>query len=92
MTRVHLVISGRVQGVFFRQSSMSFAELNAVDGWVRNRPDGTVEVVAQGSSDDVERFVEWCRKGPEMAKVTSIERTDAEPVSMPVGFYVRPTA
>ena len=41
---------------------------------------------------DVERFVEWCRKGPEMAKVSSIERTDAEPVSMPVGFYVRPTA
>ena len=92
MTRVHLVISGRVQGVFFRQSSVNFAASNAVDGWVRNRPDGTVELVAQGAGDDVERFVDWCRKGPEMANVTSVERTYAEPVTMPMGFHVRPTA
>ena len=92
MKRVHLVITGRVQGVYFRQSSMEFAQANDVGGWVRNRLDGTVELVAQGTEDAVARFVQWCHEGPSLALVKSVERTDADPVSMPEGFNVRPTA
>ena len=92
MKRVHLVISGRVQGVYFRQSALEFAQSIGVDGWVRNRLDGTVEAVAQGSSKDVERFVAWCHDGPDLAQVSSIDRSDGEAVSMPGGFNVRPTA
>jgi len=91
MKRVHLVISGRVQGVYFRQSSLEFAAGMGLDGWVRNRPDGTVELVAQGSSEDLERLVKWCHVGPTAAKVSALERTDAEPVSLPAGFHIRPT-
>ena len=91
MKRVHLVISGRVQGVYFRQSSLEFARAIGMDGWVRNRPDGTVELVAQGASKGIERLVKWCHGGPAAAKVMSVERTDAEPVSLPAGFHIRPT-
>jgi len=91
MMRIHLVISGRVQGVYFRQSSLEIARSNSLDGWVRNRPDGTVELVAQGTREAIERLVVWCQAGPEAAQVTSIERTDAEPVLLPTGFHIRPT-
>jgi len=92
MKRVHLIISGRVQGVFFRQSALDLAQSIGLDGWVRNRLDGTVEAVAQGSGDEVERFVTWCHHGPEFAHVGGVDRTDAEAVPMPGGFNVRPTA
>ena len=92
MKRVHLVISGRVQGVFYRQSAMDLAQSIGLDGWVRNRLDGTVEAVAQGTGDEVERFVAWCHQGPNLAQVNGVDRTDAEAVSMPGGCNVRPTA
>mgnify|MGYP006182929439 CR=1 FL=1 len=91
MSRVHLSIRGRVQGVYFRQSAKQQAESLGVRGWVRNRSDGTVETVAQGEVDAVELFVSWCHSGPDHAVVSAVERRDSEPVVLPEGFDVRPS-
>jgi acylphosphatase len=91
MTRVHIVVFGHVQGVFFRQSTKKKAQEVGVRGWVRNRPDGTVEIVAEGSIETVDRLATWCHHGPEMARVERVERVDEEPVGLPEGFDVRPT-
>ena len=91
MTRVHLIVSGHVQGVFFRQSTKNIARTIGLQGWVRNRSDGTVEIVAEGALEDVDRLVEWCEKGPETARVERVDRVDEAPVGLPEGFYVRPT-
>lgn len=74
--RVHLVIEGRVQGVWFRDSTRRQAQSLGVSGWVRNLPDGRVEVLAEGETDRVERFVDWCHKGPKAAHVTRVIRDD----------------
>jgi acylphosphatase len=91
MTRVHMVIYGHVQGVFFRQSTKRKAESVGVSGWVRNRTDGTVEVVAEGPIAAVDRLASWCEQGPEMARVDCVDRVDEEPAGVPEGFDVRPT-
>tara|TARA_B100000530_G_C15694903_1_gene383629 strand:- start:310 stop:588 length:279 start_codon:yes stop_codon:yes gene_type:complete len=91
MTRVHLIVSGHVQGVFFRQSTKSIARTIGLQGWVRNRTDGTVEIVAEGALEDVNKLVEWCEKGPETARVERVDRVDEVPVGLPEGFDVRPT-
>lgn len=66
---VNIIIHGRVQGVFFRASAKEMALELCLKGWVRNMPDGTVEVHIEGSPDALNLFIEWCRKGPSMAKV-----------------------
>lgn len=91
MIRVHLVVHGRVQGVYFRQSSAEEAGRLEVRGWVRNRRDGTVEAVVEGARAQVDAFVAWCRRGPPMAVVTQLDLTESEPVGLPEGFDVRPT-
>ena len=75
-TTLHLVIHGRVQGVFFRDSMRREAQNLAVAGWVRNRSDGTVEAVVQGEPAAVDAIVRWARRGPEHAQV---ERVEIEP-------------
>jgi acylphosphatase len=74
---LHLVIHGRVQGVFFRESMRQQADLLGVTGWARNRADGTVEAVIQGSADSVGKLLEWARRGPPLAKVTRIDQEAA---------------
>lgn len=86
--RRRLLISGRVQGVFFRDRCRRQAAASGVAGWVRNLPDGRVEVVAEGATEEVERLVSWCREGPRGASVTSVEVVD-EPVEGLQGFFVR---
>ena len=71
--RVHVFVSGKVQGVFFRSGTKEMAEYLGLSGWVRNLADGRVEAVFEGNKDDVAKMVMWCRKGPESAKVTGIE-------------------
>lgn len=71
--RVHLYVSGRVQGVFFRSNTRRRALELGLTGWVRNLPDGRVEVVAEGEEARVEEFVKWCRRGPPRAAVTGLE-------------------
>lgn len=72
----HLIIYGRVQGVFFRQSMQREAQYQAISGWVRNRSDGAVEAVVQGEPGAVEAMVRWAKRGPERAQV---ERVDIAP-------------
>ena len=73
MERVHLIIRGRVQGVFFRAHTIREAKRLGLTGFVRNRPDGTVEAVAEGPREGLEQFVAWCRRGPELAHVEDVE-------------------
>jgi len=72
MVRAHITIKGRVQGVSFRASTVETALALGVGGWVRNNPDGSVEAVLEGEETAVKRLVEWCRKGPPMARVEQL--------------------
>jgi acylphosphatase len=72
-TRVHVFVSGRVQGVFFRQKTKQQAESFGVTGWVRNLPDGRVEAVFEGEEETVKALVEYCHHGPSYARVTNID-------------------
>lgn len=88
MVRRHLWVSGRVHGVGFRVSCLHEANSLGVSGWVRNLPDGRVEVVAEGELDAVEQFVDWCYQGPPMARVTAV-KAQSEPPEGTAGFSVR---
>lgn len=70
--RIHVIISGRVQGVFFRSETKNFADFLGLLGWVKNRPDGKVEALFEGSMDKVNKMISWCRKGPSGAKVLAV--------------------
>jgi acylphosphatase len=73
------LVSGRVQGVFFRDDCRREAVSAGVAGWVRNRPDGRVEAVFEGEPDAVYRLVSWCRTGPPSARVSEVEVFSEEP-------------
>ncbi len=79
--RARAVVHGRVQGVFYRDRCRTEAQRLGVRGWVRNRPDGTVEVVAEGPRDRVDQFLSWCGQGPPRASVTGIDVTDEVPAA-----------
>lgn len=89
--RARVLVSGKVQGVFFRDSTKKEADLRDVSGWVRNLRDGRVEAVFEGDARAVDAMVAWCRTGPPMARVAGVERHD-EPDEGLVGFAIRPTA
>lgn len=88
MIRRRVVVDGRVQGVFFRETCRRQADAVGVAGEVRNLPDGRVEAVFEGPAEAVERMVAWCRTGPPAAVVTSLEVRDERPTGA-VGFRVR---
>jgi len=81
-------VSGRVQGVFFRESCQEQAQLAGVDGWVRNLADGRAEAVLEGSAATVDRVVAWCHEGPRRARVDRVEVVDETPIGER-GFRVR---
>ena len=72
MVRYRVLISGRVQGVFFRDSCRRLAQQHGVAGWVRNLPDGRVEAVFEGPARDVQRLLDWARHGPRLAVVSDV--------------------
>ena len=72
-SRAYVLISGRVQGVFFRENTKKQARDLGITGWVRNLPTGQVEAVFEGDKDKIEKIINWAKKGPVLAKVESIE-------------------
>jgi acylphosphatase len=86
--RQRMIVSGTVQGVFFRANTLRKAKELQVLGWVRNLADGRVEIVAEGAPDAVDALVSWARHGPPTATVTSVEVHD-EPVRGESVFRVR---
>lgn len=82
-------VRGRVQGVWFRASARDEALGLGLAGWVRNCPDGSVELLARGPREAVDRLVEWCRRGPPGARVDAVERVDEAPAGRLVGFEIR---
>lgn len=88
MRRVRVVVSGHVQGVFFRDTLSREASAAGAGGWVRNREDGTVEAVFEGDPEVVERMIELCRRGSPEAEVSGVEVEEAEPEGVE-GFTVR---
>lgn len=76
VTTKHLLVHGRVQGVFYRESMRQRALRLGVTGWVRNRIDGSVEAVVQGEASAVAEMIEWARRGPSEANVTTVQIAD----------------
>ena len=73
MTRAELIIRGRVQGVFYRQSTREAAIRLGLTGWTRNNPDGSVATVFEGEKQQIDQAITWCRQGPPAARVTEVE-------------------
>ena len=88
LSRAHVRIAGRVQRVGFRFATMLEAEARDVRGWVRNLPDGRVEVVAEGAPPAVTGLVDWCRTGPRHARVFDVDVAWESPRDEPPGFHV----
>jgi acylphosphatase len=87
-TRARVVVRGLVQGVSFRIATRDRARSRGVAGWVRNRADGAVEAVFEGTEEDVQSLVYWCRRGPSGAVVESVE-VEWEPPGGEHGFAIR---
>ena len=89
LQRAHVLVSGQVQGVFFRDSTRQKAEELGLAGWVRNMPDGQVEALFEGPAEKVEEIVRWCKEGPQRASVENVD-TDFESAGGDLeGFEVR---
>jgi acylphosphatase len=89
--RVHVWISGRVQGVGFRYSTCELADQLGLGGWVRNLGDGNVEAVFEGPAAEVARAVAWCRQGPRGAWVSDVRSEPEDPIGES-GFRARPSS
>jgi acylphosphatase len=88
LVRRRVVARGRVQGVWFRDSTRERANAHGVAGWVRNRPDGAVEAVLEGRPEDVERLIRFIETGPPSARVDQVELHDEPPEGL-TGFAIR---
>ncbi len=87
--RVYCVVHGRVQGVNFRAATRQQARRLGLRGWVRNREDGTVEVVAEGDEEQVQQLVAWCHHGPPAARVARVDVEWAAPSGDLPPFEIR---
>ena len=93
---VHLMIEGRVQGVWFRAWTVKTADHFGLNGWVRNRTDGSVEVIAAGSAGCIDAFISACHEGPPLAEVLSVTVRECSAANLPEplptqGFIQKPT-
>lgn len=86
---VHLNITGRVQGVYYRASMLQEAQRLGLTGWVMNCPDGSVEALAEGWKAKLEELIDWCRQGPEGARVSGVAAQWQNPENSFVGFAIR---
>jgi len=88
IARVHLYVSGRVQGVFFRARTRDRARALGITGWVRNLPDGRVEIAAEGARAALDALVSWARVGPPAAQVTDVTITWENPANTETRFSI----
>ena len=89
MKRVHLFVSGRVQGVFFRAHTRDLARRLGLNGFVRNLPDGRVEIVAEGEEEALRELISFAHHGPPLAQVTGLEVRWEDPSGEFSGFSIR---
>lgn len=82
MKTVHLIIKGKVQGVFFRASAKTAALALQLDGWVKNCADGSVEILVSGPDEALKKFISWCKHGPDGASVSHVAITETAPVQL----------
>jgi acylphosphatase len=88
LRRGHFIVAGRVQGVCFRMYAREKAERLGLTGWVRNCPDGTVEITAEGESAALREFRAWCAHGPPYARVAAVDVEVVEPTGEFDGFGI----
>ena len=88
INRVHLKIQGRVQGVYYRASTVQEAQKLGLTGWVMNCPDGSVEAVAEGARQKLDELIAWCRQGPTGARVASVDVAWEKPENSFYGFSI----
>jgi len=86
---VHVTISGRVQGVWFRANTKQKAEQLNVTGWVRNKKNGDVEAVFEGEEKHIKEMIEWCHNGPPLAKVEKVETKNQDPANNLDSFKIK---
>ena len=87
--RVHVFITGKVQGVFFRAETKKQASESGLTGWVRNLNDNRVEAVFEGSENNVRKMIDWCKKGPRFAHVKGVKIAEETPVNKFEDFEIR---
>ncbi len=87
--RIRLLITGRVQGVGYRYGVLQIARELGLAGWVRNRPDGSVEVTAEGAPAEIAALRAWCREGPPLARVAAMHEEEGVPCGELPPFEVR---
>lgn len=92
MKAVRVIITGRVQGVGYRDWTQAVARQLGLRGWVRNRVDETVEALFAGDAATIDRMVAACRRGPSIARVDAVDVIPADAADLPDGFTRRPTA
>lgn len=79
MKSCHIIVKGKVQGVFYRKTTKEYADTHKILGTVMNLPDGSVEIFASGTATQLEELTTWCHTGSPMSNVTSVERNDIAP-------------
>ena len=89
MERVQIKVFGFVQGVLYRSNVLGMAEKLGLTGWVRNAPDGSVELLAEGEKEALEELIDWCQKGPSFAKVEKVQTSWEEATGEFGDFEVR---
>lgn len=87
--RVHMIVEGKVQGVCFRHHTHEMALSLGLAGWVRNLPDGTVEIIAEGETANLQKLIEWAKKGPVNARVTQTHVRSLPALNEMTEFQIR---
>lgn len=87
--RVHIIVEGKVQGVGFRYHAHQTAQELGLSGWVKNLPDGTVEIAAEGESDKLQKLIDWAKKGPANARVTQVHARIIPALNEMADFQIR---
>ena len=88
MRRCHIIVKGLVQGVCFRYYTQAQAQRLGLNGWVRNRPDGAVEIMAEGDTASIDKLTEWSKSGPPQAEVAELISEDMKYTGELIGFDI----